>query len=61
MKANYHYEWFLYTDNLCEGRRMLAQADTLTELYWKRKFVSLNGIDPYMGATTIEKHRVYNR
>ena len=56
----HHYEWFLYTDNLCDGRVLLAQAMTYSGICRKRYYASMDGITPYMGATTIEKHRVYD-
>lgn len=52
MKAKYHYEWFLFTDNLCDGRLLLAQG-TKVDCLMRRLY--------YNGATVIEKHRVYNR
>ena len=52
MKANYHYEWFLYTDNLCDGRMLLTHGSKIDCLMRRMS---------YHGATTIEKHRVCNK
>ncbi len=51
--ASYHYEYFVYTDNLCYGRMFLGKDRSKSAARaigrWANK-----------GCFTIEKHRVMN-
>lgn len=51
---SYHYEYFVYTDNLCYGRMFLGKDRSKSAARaigrWANK-----------GCFTIEKHRVMNK
>lgn len=53
MKRTYHYEYFLYTDNLSWGRMLIGKGKTPSEA---RK----NARPGNWGACVIEKRRVNN-
>ena len=53
-KRKYHYEYFLYTDNLCWGRKLLGKGRSPGEARIAAGFGSF-------GATVMEKHRVYDK
>lgn len=52
-RKKYHYEFFLYTDNLCWGRILLGKGLT-------REEAIRNARPGNYGCTVVEKHRVYN-
>lgn len=51
--GKYHYEWFVYTDNLCYGRMFLGKDLSKTEAY-------RIGKNANRGVFVLEKKRVYN-
>jgi|GEM_PF-1899150 len=53
MRAEYHYEYAAYTDNLCYGKELIAQDRSL---YWVR----LCTANSDKGAYVIKKVRVIN-
>ena len=50
----YHYEYAVFTDNLCYGRMPIGNARTRTEAEAIGQWAG-------MGVFVIEKHRVYNQ
>lgn len=52
-KGLYHYEYFVYTDNLCWGRMFLGQSRSKPEA---RRIASSAG----RGCCKIERRRVYH-
>lgn len=49
----YHYEHFVFTDNLCWGRVFLGKSKSLSEA---RQI----GRSANKGCFVVERHRVYN-
>ena len=54
-KRKYHYEYFLYTDNLCWGRMLLGRGRTPGEARMNSRFLPGG-----YGATVLLKRRVYD-
>ena len=52
--CKYHYEYFVYTDNLCYGRMLIGHDKS-------RSMANALGIWANKGCYVIEKHRVYNQ
>ena len=51
--GKYHYEWFVYTDNLCYGRMFLGKDLSKTEAY-------RIGKNANRGVFVLKKKRVFN-
>lgn len=52
-QRKYHYEYAVFTDNLCYGRMPIGNARTRTEAEAIGQWAG-------MGVFIIEKHRVYH-
>lgn len=60
--AKYHYEWFVYTDNMCHGRVKVFQSKDKRQALQVKQYCD-NKWHPYehYGCCVLERHRVTNR
>lgn len=52
--GKYHYEWYVYTDNLCWGRMFLGKSTSKSE-------AETIGINANKGVFIFKKQRTYNK
>ena len=55
-QRKYHYEWFVYTDNLNYGRMLLVHYRKKSQAR-----VHANNLSFHYGVLSIERHRVYEQ